>query len=200
MIRDGDGDYRRRENARRAQLARAFWRDYEQRRSREREVREYEARRLGLESAGGSRTLRDSGMAPAMGNLAGPDAVNYPQATLAEGRSQKTSQLGTQHVVVTPLPELVEDHAPAATAVDVGQAGQDGDIAVGADVGKRSKRGWIPRRLIALRTFVTASGRTSDMIAALVERGGLFGYRRSMPWTDLPSPLDSSLGERRKQQ
>lgn len=199
MIRDGDGDYWRRENARRAQLDRAFWRDYEQRRSREREVREYEARRLGLESAGGSRTLRGSGMAPAMGNLAGADAVNYPQATLAEERSQETSQLGTQHVVVTPLPELDVDQAPAAMALDVGQADRDGDIAVGADVGERSKRGWIRRRLIALRTFVTAAGRTSDMIAALVERGGLFGYRRSMPWTDLPSPLDSSLGERREQ-
>ena len=140
MTRDGDGDYWRREDARRAQLDRAFWRDYEQRRSREREVREYEARRRGLGSADGS--LR----------------------------------------------------APAATAVDVGQADHDDDIAVGVDAGERNERGWIRRRLIALRTFVTASGRTGDMIAALVERGGLFGYRRSMPWTDLPSPLDSGLG------
>lgn len=118
---------------------------------------------------------------------------------MAEERSQEMSRLGTQHVVVTPLPELVEDQAPAAAAVDVGQADPDGDIAVGADVGERSKRGRIRRRLIALMTVMTPSGRTRDMIAALVERGGSFGYRRSMPWTDLPSPLDSSLGERREQ-
>ena len=116
---------------------------------------------------------------------------------MAEERSQETSRLGTMHVV-RQLPELADDvdQAPAAMALDVGQADQDGDIAVDADVGERSKRGWIRRRLIALRTVVTASERTSDMIAALVERGGLFGYRRSMPWTDLPSPLDSTLEER----
>jgi hypothetical protein len=199
MTRDGDRDYWRREDARRAQLDRAFWQDYERRRSREHETLQDEARRLGLDSAGGPRTPRGSSTAHAMGNLAGPDAVNYPQAALPAERSQETTRLGPTHVV-RPLPELVEDQAPAATAVDVSQADHDGDAAVGADVGERSKRGWIRRRLIALRTFVAPSGRTSDMIAALVERGGLFGYRRSMPWTDLPSPLDSSLGKRREQQ
>lgn len=78
MIRDGDGDYWRREDARRAQLDRAFWRDYEQRRSREREVREYEARRRGLGSADGS--LRGGDAAAAVHNLARPDAANHPQA------------------------------------------------------------------------------------------------------------------------
>ena len=74
-----DGDYWRREDARRAQLDRDFWRDFERRRSREREVREYEARRLGLDSADGS--LRGGDTAVAVHNLARPDAVNYPQAT-----------------------------------------------------------------------------------------------------------------------
>ena len=216
MTRDGDGDYWRRENARRAQLDRAFWWDYEQRRSREREVREYEARRLGLDSADGS--LRGGDTALAMRNLAGPDAVNHPPTTRAEERSQETGSdrrhAGVQRVRIDrvgwgrdtsssrhwPSLSTMWTQAPVATALDVGQSGHDGDIAVAADVGKRSEWGWLRRRLIAVRTFVAAPRRTGDMIAALVERGGLFGYRKSMPWTDLPSPLDSSLGKGLEQQ
>ena len=107
MTRDGDGDYWRRENARRAQLDRAFWRDYEQRRSREREDREDEQR----------------------------------------PRGQQT--------------------------VDGGHAERDGDTMEAP-----------PRR-----------PRTDAGISYL-QSGPVIGYRMSMPWTDPPSPLDPTLGER----
>ena len=204
MTRDDDRDYWRREDARRTELDRKFWRDYERRRQHERDDREYEARRRAQETADGWRAVRDGDTAGALRNFAGTDAaVSYLRATHSERQSHETSQLWTKYVFVTELHELIEnvEEAPTAVTFDIGKPDQDGDIVVGAAVGTRTEWFWVRRQLLRqLPPPTPVPPRTREVISELVERGGLFGLRMSMPWTDLPSPFDASLGASRRDQ
>jgi hypothetical protein len=197
VTRDDDRDYWRREDARREQIDRDFWRDYELRREHERLDREHEDRTRAQKSEDGWRALRDGNTAEALRNFAGPDAtINYLRATQSESQGQGTPRRWTRHVFVTELSELVDnvERVPSTATFDVAEPDHEGDIAVTAVLGERTERFWVHRQLLTQLPPVTpVPPRTREVITTLVKRG-VFGFKMSMPWLNLPSPITSTFG------